>query len=342
MRPLKTMNAEELSELPFPPPAFIVKDLIPHGLSVLAGASKTGKSWLVLWLAMRVSQGIPVWERPTRQCEVLYLCLEDTFPRIQRRMYRLNEEPVPELRFAVMCDKLHGGLEEQTTEQLRSHPLTGLIIIDTLQKIRDPHDAESGNMYACDYDAMVSLKRIADEHDIGILLVHHIRKTKDSEDPFNEILGSNGVMGGLDTVLLLKREYRGAEGGTLRVTGRDVEDQTIPLAFHDCIWELAEPEDDTGEAALPPDLYPPFLYALAEFMQSWKQWEGTATELLEAVAETEIKPKGVVRCLSRFYYEFLEPRGIRFHAHRTGQSRLIYLACDDANDVNDDNDDNPN
>ena len=109
MKPMKTMNAEELSELPFPPPAFIVKDLIPRGLSVLAGAGKTGKSWLVLWLAMRVSQGLPVWERPTQQCEVLYLCLEDTFPRLQRRMYRLNEEPVPELRFAVMCDKLHGG-----------------------------------------------------------------------------------------------------------------------------------------------------------------------------------------------------------------------------------------
>ena len=253
MRPLKTMNAEELSELPFPPPAFIVKDLIPHGLSVLAGASKTGKSWLVLWLAMRVSQGLPVWERATRQCEVLYLCLEDTFPRIQRRMYRLNEEPMPELRFAVMCDKLHGGLEEQITEQLHSYPNTGFIIIDTLQKIRDPHDTDSGNMYACDYDAMASLKRIADEHDIGILLVHHIRKTKDSEDPFNEILGSNGVMGGLDTVLLLKREYRGAESGTLRVTGRDVEDRTIPLAFHDCIWELAEPENGAEEAP-PPDL----------------------------------------------------------------------------------------
>ena len=155
MHQLKTMNAEELSELPFPSPAFIVKELIPHGLSVLAGADKTGKSWLVLWLAMRVSQGLPVWERPTQQCEVLYLCLEDTFPRIQRRMYRLNEDPVPERRFAVMCDKLHGGQKEQIAQQLRSHPHTGLVIIDTLQKIRDRKDAESGNMYACDYDAII-------------------------------------------------------------------------------------------------------------------------------------------------------------------------------------------
>ena len=80
------------------------------------------------------------------------------------------------------------------------------IIIDTLQKVREPHGAEAGNIYACDYDAMVSLKKIADKYGIGILLVHHLRKTRDNEDPFNELIGSNGVMGGLDTSLLLKRE----------------------------------------------------------------------------------------------------------------------------------------
>ncbi len=335
MQKLNTINAEELSAKPYPPPVFIVKDLIPQGLTVLGGASKTGKSWLVLWLAMRVSQGLPVWDRPTWQCEVLYLCLEDTYPRIQRRMYQLNEEPAPELRFAVMCDKLHVGLEEQLTDQLRRYPDTGLIIIDTLQKVREPHGAEAGNIYACDYDAMVSLKKIADKYGIGILLVHHLRKTRDNEDPFNELIGSNGVMGGLDTSLLLKREYRGSENGILLVTGRDVEDQTIPLVFHNCIWELAEQEGEESKTLPPPDQYPPFLYSLAEFMQSQTQWEGTATELLNELAETEIKASGVVRCLSRFYYEFLEPRGIEFHSHRTGQSRLITLTRHDENDAND-------
>ena len=332
MQPLKTVNAEELSAHPFPPPVYYVKDLIPCGLSVLGGASKAGKSWLVLWIAMRVSGGLPVWDRPTTQCEVLYLCLEDSYSRIQRRMYQLGEEPAPELRFAIMSEKLHEGLEDQITEHLQNHPNTGLIIIDTFQRVRNPHAAETGSMYACDYDDMVSLKQLADHNRIGILLVHHLRKTRDKEDPFNELNGSNGVMGGLDTCLLLKRKCRGADTATLMVTGRDMEDQTLELTFREGIWDLAEPEEEREQ----PDRYPAFLYALASFMQTRPSWEGTATELLRALDESEIKANGVVRCFARYYYEFLEPRGITYHTRRTGESRRIYLTRSDANDANDD------
>ena len=118
MRTLETMTAEELAAQSFPPPSFIVEDLIPMGMNVLGGAGKIGKSWMMLWLAMRVAQGLPVWDRPTMQCGVLYLCLEDTFPRIQRRMAAINETPVPHLRFAVQSGKLHDGLAEQRTEHL--------------------------------------------------------------------------------------------------------------------------------------------------------------------------------------------------------------------------------
>ena len=183
MNELKTMNAEELAAQPFLPPAFIVDNLLPMGLSVLGGASKTGRSWLMLWLAMRVSQGLPVWDRPTKQCDVLYLCLEDSFARIQRRMYQLSEEePLPSLRFAVLCEKLREGLEEQITSHLRTYPATGLVIIDTLQKVRPVHSADAGNMYACDYEDMTLLKSMADRYGIAVLVVHHLRKTKDKDD----------------------------------------------------------------------------------------------------------------------------------------------------------------
>ncbi len=337
MNELKTMNAEELAAQPFPPPAFIVDNLIPMGLSVLGGASKTGKSWLMLWLAMRVSQGLPVWDRPTKQCDVLYLCLEDSFARIQRRMYQLSEEePLPSLRFAVLCEKLREGLEEQITSHLRTYPATGLVIIDTLQKVRPVHSADAGNMYACDYEDMTLLKSMADRCGIAVLVVHHLRKTKDKDDPFNELSGSNGLMGALDTSLLLRRGSRDSANASLRVTGRDVEDQELLLTFDNCVWGLSELEEDPKQEYRPD--YPPFLSRVTEFMKGLSHWEGTATELLEAVVETEIKPKGVVRCLSRFFYEYLEPRGIRFHSRRTGQSRLIALTRSDANDDNDAND----
>ena len=336
LKELQTIDAEELASQPLPPPSFIVDGLIPYGLCVLAGPSKSGKSWLMLWLCMRVSQGLPIWERKTQKCDVLYLCLEDTYARIQRRMYRLNEESVPELRLGVISEKLHCGLEEQIEQHLCKYPNTKLVVIDTLQKVRKPNSADS-NMYAADYEDISALKHIADQRSIAIVLVHHLRKLKDSSDPFNELSGSTGLMGALDTCLLMKRTNRAEETAKLLVTGRDIEDQDLVLRFHDCVWDYIGEVD--AQEAQREEAYPPFLHHLVSFMENRNEWVGNATELLSALSETEVTPKGVVRCIRRYYFEFLEPRGIRFRTRRTPQSRLIILWHDKRHDANDDHDD---
>ena len=75
---LKTVDAETLLSTPMSKTVFIVDNLIPQGVNVISGASKIGKSWLMLWLGLQVSQGLPVWGLTTQQCDVLYLSLEDT------------------------------------------------------------------------------------------------------------------------------------------------------------------------------------------------------------------------------------------------------------------------
>ena len=82
-RKLVTVDAETLLSTPMSKTMFIVDELIPQGVNVLSGAAKIGKSWLMLWLGLQVTQGIPVWGIPTMQCDVLYLCLEDTQRRIK-------------------------------------------------------------------------------------------------------------------------------------------------------------------------------------------------------------------------------------------------------------------
>ena len=52
MEQLNTITAEELALQPLAPPNFLIEGLLPPGLSVLGGAGKVGKSWLVLWLAI--------------------------------------------------------------------------------------------------------------------------------------------------------------------------------------------------------------------------------------------------------------------------------------------------
>ena len=83
---LKVIPAEELLDTAYAPSGAIIDRLVGQGIYILAGAPKTGKSWLVLWLANQVSKGEPVWGLKTEQCGVLYISMEDTFQRIQKRL----------------------------------------------------------------------------------------------------------------------------------------------------------------------------------------------------------------------------------------------------------------
>ena len=133
---LQTIDADTLQSTAYEPVSFVVDDLLPQGLHLLAGAPKIGKSWLALWLCLCAAQGKPLWTFATRPCEVLYLCLEDSFQRIQSRLFDLTEDAPANVHFTTQSDILGKGLEEQLCAFLSEHPDTVLVIIDTLQMIR--------------------------------------------------------------------------------------------------------------------------------------------------------------------------------------------------------------
>ena len=237
MKKLDTIDADTLLGIPYEPPAFVVDDLLPQGLHLLAGAPKIGKSWLALWLCLRVAQGQPLWDFATRPCEVLYLCLEDSFQRIQSRLLDLTEDAPPTLHFAVMSEQLRSGLVEQIEQFLREHPATGLVVIDTLQRIRSA--GSEANPYANDYRDIGVLKALADRHHIAILLVHHLRKLSD-DDPMNMISGTTGLSGATDSNFVLQKSKRRENTATLYCTGRDIPYRELSLEFdgETHIWNL--------------------------------------------------------------------------------------------------------
>ena len=244
MKKLETIDADTLLAIPYEPLPFVVEDLLPQGLHLLAGAPKVGKSWLALWLCLRVAQGEPLWNFATRPCEVLYLCLEDSFQRIQSRLLDLTEDAPSTLHFAVMSEQLHGGLVEQMEQFLREHPATGLVVIDTLQRIRTA--GNETNPYASDYRDIGVLKSLADRHRIAILLIHHLRKLND-EDPMNMISGTTGLSGATDSNFVLRRSKRRENTATLYCTGRDISYRELSLEFDggSHVWNLIS--DDCGE-----------------------------------------------------------------------------------------------
>ncbi len=163
-------------------------------------------------------------KRPTRQGSALYFCLEDSWQRIQSRLYELTDEPSDKLYFALKADTINEGLCEQIVKFKSEHDDLRLVVIDTLQMVR----SDSDSSYGSDYAELIPLKSLAEQLDISIVLVHHLRKAMDS-DPFNMISGSTGLNGCVDGMLVLKKDKRCGGLAVLYATGRDIEDCELSL-----------------------------------------------------------------------------------------------------------------
>lgn len=147
MNKLQLIDADTLYYKPLAHPKMLIGGVLSDGLAILAGDSKIGKSWMVLWLCLQISRGEAVWGLPTRKTDVVYLALEDREWRVQQRMQELTDSPPENLRFGFSCGQLGAEMEGQIEEALRAFPSTGLIFIDTLQMVRDNASAKV-NAYA--------------------------------------------------------------------------------------------------------------------------------------------------------------------------------------------------
>ena len=156
----------------------LIDGLLYTGIYLFAGAPKLGKSFLMAQIAYHISRGIPLWDYPARKAAVLYLALEDDYRRLQERLYRMfGTDGADNLFFSVSAGNLGNGLDGQLQEFMKKHNDTRLIIIDTLQKVREV--GGDNYSYANDYEIITKLKQFADSYGICILLVHHTRKQGD-------------------------------------------------------------------------------------------------------------------------------------------------------------------
>ena len=319
MSKLQTIDADTLLSTPMPVTRFVVERLLPEGLHILAGAPKVGKSWLALWLCLCVAKGEPVWDFAVTKGTVLYLCLEDSLTRIQNRLFQITEDAPDTLHFTTLAGSIGGGLEDQLKGFLTEHPGTVLVVIDTLQKVR-----ESGNekcSYASDYEIISKLKSLAEKLRICLLLVHHTRKQQ-AEDRFDMISGTNGLLGCADGALILQKEFRTAKTATLDISGRDQQDQRLYLSRDEqtLAWNLERQETELWNA--PPD---PVLSAVASLVTPGNEkWCGSSTELAAALG-TELKPNALSMRLNIRAAKLEQDYHIRYESIRTHAGRQIIL-----------------
>ena len=232
-------------------------------------------------------------------------------------------EGTDKLFFSVTANQIGKGLDEQHAGFIGQHPDTSLIIIDTLQKIREM----SGDTcsYAGDYEVITKLKRFADKYYICLMLVHHTRKQQ-SDDKFDMISGTNGLLGAADGAFIMYKNKRSDGDATIEVSGRDQPDKKFMLTRNKetLCWELSG--EKSPEYTEPPE---PVLEAIGNFINADNPtWEGTATELIEKL-ELDIKPNALSLKLNVNAGKLYNLYFVQYSNSRSHKGRKITLRYDE-------------
>ena len=244
--PAVRISARQLKQTTYPPVIEVVEEILPAGCTLCTGKSKDGKSLLAYNIAVAVaSGGLALGRYKVMPGAVWYLALEDNERRAKQRlelqeaqMGSLPEEAQDRLHFTCWdAPRLGQGLEIDIRAWVDQTPNARLIIIDILEKVRPPRKFH-GNIVTEDYGATAPLTRLAQEHNIAILVIHHANKLK-SDDFRDSVSGAMSLLGGADNYWNLRRPALGHEG-ILTITGRDItKEQELVLCFQDGYWTVA-------------------------------------------------------------------------------------------------------
>jgi hypothetical protein len=272
----KVQDGAWLDAQVFPPLAYAVPGLVPEGSVLLVGPPKSGKSWLVLTIALAAASGgralgIEVPKRP-----VLYLALEDGDRRLQDRCRRLlADDPIPpEFKYLTQVE---GPVASTIAAWVRWREAP-LVILDTLGKAMPP--AQLGeSAYQRDYRVGSDLKRVVDAHPGMTLLTNHHDRKAAAADFVDAVSGTHGLAGAADTIIVLARD-RQETAGLLKVTGRDVAEGEYAVTFKDgALWELQGGDLETAR----------------EKAQAIRATAGVSDRMLDVVLYAYEHPEGVRR-----------------------------------------------
>lgn len=237
---LTAISAFDLQNKEFEERYYAVQNMIPEGETVIAAPPKTGKSWLMLDMCLKVAEGKPFLGFDTKQSDTLYLALEDGDSFEQERLNIVTGGAQAPKNFHFVFSNvmpMNEGFLLQLEELLKVFPNIKVIVIDTLQFVKY-RQGKSESAYECDYRTGRDLKEFAEKNHLAIVVVTHTTKMIHIEDEMSNVSGTNGVTGAADAVIVLSKEKRTDKEAKMFITGRKVRQSMHSVKFDDskCCW----------------------------------------------------------------------------------------------------------
>ncbi len=197
--PLKTLMG-----IKFPEQQWIVDRIIPSSaITILSGQPKSFKTYTLLYIAMCVSQGEPLFgEFSTEKTNVLIIDEENEPRLIQHRLKQLGADEessihfTPRKGFNIGDETIDNVLLSCQTYDIK------LVIIDSLIRIHRLNENSSGDMA----EVFKQLRRFT-EAGIAVLVTQHHRKPGSNYTSMSsEIRGSSDILAAIDSHMSVTRQ----------------------------------------------------------------------------------------------------------------------------------------
>lgn len=224
-----------------PEPKWVVPGYVPEGLTVFAGNSKVGKSYMCLDIAAAVAAGEPCLNGPVCEMgDVLYIAAEDDDRRLTGRLLDRDADKSgwPLDRLSLAWAPLARPAPEEAREWLDESANPRLLILDTLSRTIPDVDSRKG-AYDREVEKMARVQEFASTAGIAVLVVTHTNQMKldDGDDWMMRVSGTTGIIGTADHIMFLDAQ-RGSPDGMLHVTGRDMPDRSDVLRRVGAWWQV--------------------------------------------------------------------------------------------------------
>jgi hypothetical protein len=238
--PLHVADLADMLERTYPIPQWLIKDLIPEGLTFFVGSPKSSKTYLAYSLALSLAYDAHRGGKWLGQYEVVmpgpvvYVTLEDDEADSRWRIAELAPwlKTIARGQFLFVhgleLPRFQEGLIEAITEDILAPYHPALIVLDPISYLYAPAK-KSGDQFTEVKDMLLPLRWLGKEHHCAIVGVDHRRKKSAEDiDIFETTYGSNAKIAVADAILMIVRDDKEI---TVHARVRKAEDQTLTLQF---------------------------------------------------------------------------------------------------------------
>lgn len=314
------VDGNKLPKLDIPESQFIVEDLIPEGISVLAGNPSSCKTFLLLEIARCVSSNKDLFGKfPTKETRCLFLDEESPLNEIKRRWSKYDVPPCVLTDFLSLSGfRIDNPMARESLLKVCKEKGYKLLIMDSL---RDIHQYEENN--SLQVQNLINHFKEFQKEGISLLISHHLRKEVPfgSKEPSQILRGSSALLGGIDCLISLNTIKRSDNLFELFVSqsklrqGRPISDFRVDLIEENEKMRFEFISDIESEMKK----LEKTKTAIRELLQSGEKYQ---SEIVDALIPYGFAPRTIHRAIK----ELKENNGIR---QRVGKKRRIYLALEE-------------